>query len=67
MARARELGIEIGRLPPGPADAITDVDGVSVGHTTLIEDDSVRTGVSVVVPPPNRSSPERTGSTATAS
>jgi D-aminopeptidase len=51
MARARDLGIEIGRLPTGPADAITDVDGVSVGHTTLIEGDSVRTGVSVVVPP----------------
>ena len=28
MARARDLGIEIGRLPPGPANAITDVDGV---------------------------------------
>jgi D-aminopeptidase len=52
MARARELGIEIGRLPSGPADAITDVDGVSVGHTTLVEGDSVRTGVTVVVPPP---------------
>ena len=52
MPRARDLGIEIGRLPPGPANAITDVDGVRVGHTTLIEGDSVRTGVSVVVPPP---------------
>ncbi len=51
MPRARELGIEIGRLPPGPADAITDVDGVSVGQTTLIEGDSIRTGVTVVVPP----------------
>ena len=51
MARARDLGIEIGRLPTGPADAITDVPGVSVGHTTLIENDSVRTGVSVVLPP----------------
>jgi len=51
MPRARDLAIEIGRLPPGPANAITDVDGVRVGHTTLIEGDSVRTGVSVVVPP----------------
>jgi D-aminopeptidase len=43
MPRARELGITIGELPPGPLDAITDVDGVRVGHTTLIEGDSVRT------------------------
>ena len=49
--RARELGITIGELPPGPLDAITDVDGVRVGHTTLIEGDSVRTGVTVVLPP----------------
>ena len=52
MSRARDLGIEIGRLPPGRENAITDVDGVRVGHTTLIEGDSVRTGVTVVVPPP---------------
>ena len=52
MPRARDLGIEIGRLPPGPANAITDVAGVRVGHTTLIEGDDVRTGVTVVVPPP---------------
>jgi D-aminopeptidase len=52
MPRARELGIEIGRLPPGPANAITDVDGVHVGHTTLIEGERVRTGVTVVLPPP---------------
>jgi D-aminopeptidase len=49
--RARDLGIEIGRLPTGPANAITDVDGVRVGHTTLIEGEDVRTGVTVVVPP----------------
>ncbi len=48
--RARELGIEIGPLAPGPADAITDVAGVRVGHTTLIEGDNVRTGVTVVLP-----------------
>jgi D-aminopeptidase len=49
--RAADLGISIGALEPGPDDAITDVDGVRVGHTTLIEGDDVRTGVTVVVPP----------------
>ena len=49
--RARDLGIEIGRLPPGPENAITDVAGVKVGHTTLVEGEDVRTGVTVVVPP----------------
>ncbi|MGH2752617.1 MAG: P1 family peptidase [Actinomycetota bacterium] len=48
--RARDLGVEIGPLPPGPANAITDVSGVRVGLTTLIEGDSVRTGVTVVLP-----------------
>ena len=49
--RARDLGIEIGRLPTGPHNAITDVPGIRVGHTTLIEGEDVRTGVTVVVPP----------------
>jgi D-aminopeptidase len=49
--RARELGISIGSLNTGPRDAISDVDGVRVGHTTLIEGDDVRTGVTVLVPP----------------
>ncbi len=48
--RARDLGIRIGRLDPGPENAITDVAGVRVGHTTLIEGESVRTGVTVVLP-----------------
>jgi D-aminopeptidase len=56
--RARELGLQIGLLEPGPGDAITDVPGVLVGHTTLIDGDGplvvgtgpVRTGVTVVVP-----------------
>ena len=48
--RARELGIRIGTLPPGELNAITDVPGVRVGHTTLVEGDSVRTGVTVVLP-----------------
>jgi D-aminopeptidase len=48
--RARDLGIVIGGLEPGEHDAITDVPGVRVGHTTVIEGDDVRTGVTVVVP-----------------
>jgi D-aminopeptidase len=49
--RARDLGIEIGRLPTGTANAITDVEGVRVGHTTVIEGNDVRTGVTVILPP----------------
>ena len=49
--RAADLGIRIGELEPGPLNAITDVAGVRVGHTTLIAGGSVRTGVTVVVPP----------------
>ncbi len=49
--RARELGIAPGTLPTGERNAITDVVGVRVGHTTLIEGEAVRTGVTVVVPP----------------
>jgi len=49
--RARDLGIAIGDGIPAENNAITDVAGVRVGHTTLIEGDSVRTGVTMVVPP----------------
>jgi D-aminopeptidase len=49
-ARARDLGIVTGILPPGPADAITDVAGVRVGQTTVVEGDDVRTGVTVILP-----------------
>jgi D-aminopeptidase len=48
--RARDLGIVIGSLEPGEHNAITDVPGVRVGHTTVVEGDDVRTGVTVVVP-----------------
>jgi D-aminopeptidase len=48
--RAREWGISIGVLSPGPQNAITDVAGVLVGHTTLIKGDSVRTGVTAILP-----------------
>jgi D-aminopeptidase len=47
--------IRVGELDPGPLDAITDVAGVRVGHTTLIEGDDVRTGVTVVLPTPDGS------------
>jgi D-aminopeptidase len=49
--RARELGIEIGDSDPGRWNAITDVGGIRIGHATLVEGDSIRTGVTVVVPP----------------
>lgn len=45
--RARDLGLEPGVFPPGPLNAITDVAGVKVGHVTLMEGDSVCTGVPV--------------------
>ena len=48
--RARELGITFGVLPTGRLNAITDVAGVKVGHTTIIKGDSVRTGVTAILP-----------------
>ena len=48
--RARELGIVPGVLPTGPRNAITDVPGVRVGHATVREGDSVRTGVTAILP-----------------
>lgn len=50
--RLRALGITIGELPTGPLNAITDVPGVWVGHTTLIYDEPrvARTGVTVIMP-----------------
>ena len=50
--RARDLGIRIGYLQPGPLDAITDVPGVLVGQVTLLEGDSIRTGVTAIRPHP---------------
>ena len=47
---ARELGIHIGVLTPGKWNAITDVEGVAVGHVTLRRADSIRTGVTVILP-----------------
>src|SRR5919112_2366020 len=48
--RARDLGIVPGMLPPGTGNAITDVEGVRVGQTTIVEGDSVRTGVTAILP-----------------
>ena len=50
--RLRELGISIGQHPTGPNNAITDVPGVAVGHTTIIGDAQrvARNGVTVVLP-----------------
>jgi D-aminopeptidase len=48
--RTREVGLKIGVLPTGPLNAITDVQGVLVGHTTLIRGDNVRTGVTAILP-----------------
>jgi D-aminopeptidase len=48
--RAREFGVDLGVLPPGPLNAITDVAGVKVGHVTLIEGSTVRTGVTAIIP-----------------
>jgi D-aminopeptidase len=50
--RARDLGISPGILNPGELNAITDVPGVRVGQVTLIEGDSVRTGVTAIIPHP---------------
>ena len=48
--RARDLGIEVGVFPPGEFNAITDVEGVLVGHATIVRGDSIRTGVTAVLP-----------------
>src|SRR5215475_5911540 len=48
--RASDLGLKVGVLPAGPLDAITDVAGVKVGHTTIISGDNIRTGVTTVLP-----------------
>lgn len=47
--RIRDLGVEIGVLPTGKLNAITDVAGIKVGHSTLIKGDSIRTGVTAVI------------------
>ena len=48
--RLRDLGVRPGLFAPGPLNAITDVGAVQVGHRTLVEGDSVRTGVTAIRP-----------------
>ena len=48
--RVREFGLRLGTLLTGPLNAITDVDGVRVGHATVIAGERVRTGITVVLP-----------------
>jgi len=50
--RARDIGLAVGTIPVGEHNAITDVDGVRVGHATIIEGDDIRTGVTAIVPGP---------------
>src|SRR5690554_6118206 len=50
VKRLRQWGITLPGLPPGPFNAITDVPGVGVGHCTLMEGDSIRTGVTAILP-----------------
>jgi D-aminopeptidase len=50
LKRARDWGLRIGVMAPGRWNAITDVPGLRVGHTTLIKGDSIRTGVTAIVP-----------------
>ena len=48
--RARDLGIKTGILMPGTLNTITDVEGVKVGHRTIIEGEDIRTGVTMILP-----------------
>ncbi|MBI6116738.1 DmpA family aminopeptidase [Salegentibacter maritimus] len=48
--RVEEIPLKIGVMQSGTLNAITDVEGVKVGHTTLIKGDSVRTGVTAILP-----------------
>ncbi len=48
--RARDIGISVGTIPTGPLNAITDVSGVRVGHTTIARGDSINTGITAILP-----------------
>jgi D-aminopeptidase len=50
--RARQAGVQVGVIPPGLLNAITDVAGVLVGHTTVTRGDNIRTGVTAILPHP---------------
>ena len=47
--RTSDLGLKVGILPTGPLNAITDVPGVKVGHTTIIRGENIRTGVTAIL------------------
>ncbi len=57
--RARDLGLAPGVFQPGPLNAITDVAGVRVGQVTVLEGDSVRTGITAILPHPGNAYRER--------
>ena len=48
--RLRDHGVEIGVLQPGTYNAITDVPGVQVGHSTIFSGENIRTGVTAILP-----------------
>ena len=48
--RARDIGIVVGSIPTGPLNAITDVAGVRVGHTTIARGDTINTGITAILP-----------------
>ena len=50
--RARDIGLVVGTFQAGPQNAITDVAGVKVGHSTVIQGDDIRTGVTAIIPAP---------------
>ncbi|MDH3989416.1 MAG: P1 family peptidase, partial [Gammaproteobacteria bacterium] len=50
--RARDLGLVVGTIPTGPLNAITDVAGVRVGHSTIVEGDDIRSGLTAIIPGP---------------
>jgi D-aminopeptidase len=50
--RARDAGLVVGTFPTGTLNAITDVAGVKVGHSTIIDGDDIRTGVTAIIPGP---------------
>src|SRR5262245_64677123 len=48
--RAREAGVVVGILPPGPVNAITDIPGVAVGQKTMVQSDNISNGVTAILP-----------------
>ena len=48
--RARDIGLVVGTMQPGKFNAITDVAGVLVGHSTVIKEPNIHTGVTAIIP-----------------